>query len=287
MYAPEITPIIATIIEPVDRPRFDAAGQGCFAAIHANSVPEAIRAVRERPVHAILVSPRCVPPEVLPEVKSLVRGFPGVPTVAVVSRHDAAASKRLLALGASGVERLVDLTERDGWRQVRELVSHPASPIAAAILARVIPALGAPTPEVRTFFDALVRLAPTVATVRAFADRFHVRPSTLMSRFFRANLPSPKRYLAATRIMYAAALFEERGYTIADVAYRLDYSSPQSFGRHLRAVLGLTATAFRQRYTLSDTIDDFCDRLIVPFRATFRTFHPFNHHGMTTFGHRG
>lgn len=286
MYAPRLIPTVATIVEPGDRPRFDAAGQGCFAAIHTDSIPEAIRAVRERPVHAVLVSPRCVPPEALPDVASLVRGFPGVPTIAVVSRHDAAASMRLLALGASGVERVVDLSDRDGWRQVRELVSNPASPRAAAILARVIPALGEATPEVRTFFEVLTRLAPTVTTVRAFAERFRVRPSTLMSRFFRAKLPSPKRYLAGARIMYAAALFEEQGFTIADVAYRLDYSSPQSFGRHLRAVLGLTATTFRRRYGFADCIEKYCERLIIPFRATFHTFHPFNHHGMATLGHR-
>ena len=63
-----------------------------------------------------------------------------------------------------------------------------------------------------------------------------------LSRFLRAALPSPKRYLAATRLLYAAALLEIPGFSVADAAYRLEYSSPQSFGRHVRAILGATAS---------------------------------------------
>ena len=43
----------------------------------------------------------------------------------------------------------------------------------------------------------MIRLAPDTPTVRNLARRLGVRPSTLMSRFARADLPSPKSYLAA------------------------------------------------------------------------------------------
>ena len=42
------------------------------------------------------------------------------------------------------------------------------------------------------------------STVTALAERLFVRPSTLMSRFARAGLPSPKNYLAAVRRRCAA-----------------------------------------------------------------------------------
>ena len=84
----------------------------------------------------------------------------------------------------------------------------------------------------------MIRLAPDVPTVTALSAQLSVRPSTLMSRFARAGLPSPKNYLAAIRLLHAAYLFETAGLSVADVAYRLEYSSPQSFGRHLRAMLG-------------------------------------------------
>jgi AraC-like DNA-binding protein len=287
MFDPDTTPTVATVMEPTARSRLDAAGEGCFAAVHTESVSELIQAVRERPVHAVLISPSYLPADAFPRLASLVEGFPGVPAVAVVSRHGPTESARLLALGASGVRRMVDLSGRDGWRRLRELVGHPASPTAAAVLARVLPALGSPSPGSRTFFEVLIRLAPGTTTVRALARRLEIRPSTLMSRFFRAELPSPKRYLSWTRIVHAAALFEVRGLSVADVAYRLEYSSPQSFGRHLRAVIGMTASQFRRRSTFAGTLEEYCDRLITPFRITFRTFQPFNHDGIADLGHRG
>ena len=287
MHARYRTPMVATVVPPAERSRLDAAAHGTFATVHVESVPEAIRAVRERPVDAVLVSPAYLPREQVSGLASLVEGFPGLATVAVLSRHDAASSQRLLEFGASGVRRLVDLSGREGWRRLRELLAEPSSPTAAKMLARIIPALDGATPGSRLFFHTLIRLAPTVGTVRALARRLNVRPSTFMSRFFRATLPSPKRYLAATRLVYATALFESRGLSIADVAYRLSYSSPQSFGRHVRALSGLTAGAYRAAWTFDDALHDFCDRLIVPYRPIFRAFHPLPQNGVKVLGQSG
>jgi len=148
------------------------------------------------------------------------------------------------------------------------------SPTAVRIFRKLNPALAGATRDCRTVFEAIVRLAPVITTVLVLAEHFGVAPSTFMSRFFRAGVPSPKRYLAATRILYAAALFEVPGLSVADVAYRLQYSSPQSFGRHLSTVMGTTAGEFRARFPFDVALDDFVRRLIDPFRTTFRTFHP-------------
>lgn len=267
-------PLVATVMDPDERARVDMAVQGRARPFHANTLPEAMRAVRERAVQAVLVSPRRVTREQAPGVAALIRRFPAVPTVAVLSAHDAASSERLLYLGASGVRRVVDLTARNGWAELRELVGHASSPAAARILARVIPALGEPTPDCRRFFEVMIRTAPGTSSVRALATQLHIRPTTVMSRFFRAGLVSPKRYLAATRLLYAAQMLEMEGLSIGDVAYRLEYSSPQSLGRHLRAVVGVTAGEFRRRYPFGVALNDYVSRMIVPFRTTFRTFHP-------------
>ncbi len=275
---------VATVLEPAMRTRLDAATQGYFAALHANSLREAVRVVRERPLQAVLLSPRVVSHDQLAAVGTLITRFPGVPTVAIVAEHDPVSSERLLQLGVCGVRRLVDVSCRDGWHKLRALVTQPSGHTAARILAAVIPALGDASPECRQFFELVVRAAPGVCTVRGLARVLRVRPSTFMSRFFRAALPSPKRYLAATRLLYAAALLEIPGFSVADAAYRLEYSSPQSFGRHVRAVLGATAGEFRRRYTLAVALDDYVNRLIAPYRAAFRGFNPL-HHGVSETGH--
>jgi AraC-like DNA-binding protein len=77
-------------------------------------------------------------------------------------------------------------------------------------------------------------------------------------------------------LVFAAALLKPPGRSVADVAYRLEFSSPQSFGRHLRNLLGVTAGEFRGRFPFPVALDDYVKRLVIPFRAVFRTFQPFN-----------
>jgi AraC-like DNA-binding protein len=268
---------VCTLLPPSERPRFEAVGDGCFEAVHANSCREVLRAARRRRVDAIVLSVhRCVG-EDLPAVARLVREFPAIPAVALVSRHDHHATETLLRLGASGVRTAVDCTEASGWRRLRDLVGQPASPVAARILHRLVPALGENVPEdTRLFFEALTRLAPVIRTVRGLARHMRIRPSTLMSRFLRAALPSPKTYLAGMRLVHAAHLFHNPGLSVADVAYRLDFSSPQSFSRHLKALLGVTAGEYRRRFPFDVALARYVDLLVTPYRETFRAFRPMN-----------
>lgn len=268
--------MVATVMEPASRAKFEAAVGVRCQTYHANTLRDVIRAVRERPVEAVLVSPRAVPREQLGQLARLVEGFPGIPTFAVLSQHDAHSSRQLLALGALGVRELIDLGERQGWVRLRTIVAQPTGRTSADILSRIIPALGEPAPEVRHFFEVLVRFAPETSTVRQFCRDLGLQPSTFVSRFHRLDLPSPKRYLASLRLVFAAALLEPPGRSVADVAYRLEFSSPQSFGRHLRNLLGVTAGEFRGRFPFPVALDDYVKRLVIPFRAVFRTFQPFN-----------
>src|SRR2546421_5983261 len=71
-------------------------------------------------------------------------------------------------------------------------------------------------------------------------------------------------------------LFLNPGLSVSDVAYRLDYSSPQSFGRHLKAMLGVTAGEFRRRFPFDVSLERYVDLLVTPYRDTLRAFHPLN-----------
>lgn len=270
---------VATVLTASERQRVDAAGSGVFAVVHRDSVPEAVRVVRERAVDAVLVSVHHCAPEQIDAVGHLVRDFPGIPTVALLSQHDPAASQMLLRFGASGVRQVVDVSLPAGWSRLREAVALPATRSAARIQGPVLAALGEATPDARLFIEGLVRLAPETPTVRRLATSLHVRPSTLMSRFARAGLPSPKNYLASVRLLHAAHLFESGGLSVADVAYRLDYSSPQSFGRHLRTMLGITSCEFRNRFPFPLAVDRFIELMILPYGGIWPTFHPLSSAG--------
>ena len=61
---------VAAVLLPGERPRVDAAGSGCFAVLHRDTVPDAVRVVRERPVDAVLVSVHRCGPEQMDAVKN-------------------------------------------------------------------------------------------------------------------------------------------------------------------------------------------------------------------------
>jgi len=96
----------------------------------------------------------------------------------------------------------------------------------------------------------------------------------MMSRFFRAHLPAPKQYLAMARLIRAARLFENHGFSVADVANQLDYSSPQSFGRHVRTLMQITAVQFRGRYNGEGMLQHFRETLVLPHHDILLTLRP-------------
>ena len=102
-----------------------------------------------------------------------------------------------------------------------------------------------------------------------------VLPTTFMSRFFRAALPAPKRYLAEARLVRAARLLENPGLSITHVANALEYSSPQSFSRHVQTLLHCTAAEFRRTHDGEGMLERMRRELVLPYADALRRFEPF------------
>ena len=183
---------VAAVLLPGERPRVDAAGNGCFEVVHRDSIPDAMRVVRERPVDAVLVSVHRCGPDQMELLGTLVREFSTIPTVALVSQHDPGAIETLLRLGASGVRQVVDVTSPAGWSRLRQIVGQPATRAVARIQGPVLDSVPEAPPDARLFLEALIRLAAEVPTVSGVAAQLSVRPSTLMSRFARRGSPRRK-----------------------------------------------------------------------------------------------
>ena len=265
---------VATVLLPAERTRLEAAGHGCFVALHGESLDDAATAVRRGAAEALFLSVhRCAEAD-LPRVARFVREFPHIPAVALISKADTRVPDRVLRLGATGVRAVVDVSASGGWQRLRDLLREPASPAVASIMAVIDADLEGVPPDCRLFFELVVRRAPYTGTVLQLARALRAVPSTLMARFYRAGLPSPKAYLQHARLVHAAWLFQSEGYSIADVAHRLDYSSPQSLGRHLRALLGLTAGEFRRRLPFKLALQRYRQTYIVPYRDRLIAFHP-------------
>lgn len=269
-----LTAPVITVLDPEERHRVDAAGEGLYRAIHRDTISDALNDLKHRRVAAVLLSVVRCGRENDRRMGTVVREFPSVPTVALLGA-DPLSADAILRIGNAGVTRLVDVRVPAGWSQLRRILASEATRATdRAALARIREELGALTQDGAQFFEALFLTSERIGTVRELALRTGVLPSTLMSRFFRAKLPAPKRYLAYARLLRAARLFEDPGHSIADVANTLDYSSPQSFSRHVRTLLRVTAGEFRRTFTGERMLERFVEELVRPHRAALRELRP-------------
>jgi AraC-like DNA-binding protein len=267
-------PPITTLLTPAERPRVDAAGEGCYRTLHRETVDDLIRDLKSRQVHAVLVSVTCAGGQAM-RVASLVREFPRIPAVALLSELELKTPHAVLALGQSGIRRLVDVRQAAGWRELRgALMADTGDNGRRGILTQLAIDLAGAPDDCWRFFETLFTCSPRIGNVRALACQLDVLPSTMMSRFFRAGVPAPKRYLALARLVRAARLFENSGFSVANVANHLDYSSPQSFGRHVRSLLRMTAGDFRERYDGAGMFERFRGELVLPYLTALRSLRP-------------
>jgi AraC-like DNA-binding protein len=243
----------------------DAAGEGSYRAIHRDGVAEVIGDIKSRRADAVLVSVARCDGASQAGVTAMVREFPRVSTVALVSGATSDMPRVALSLGSSGITQLVDVREPSGWYELRRLLlASRSEDIQREALTQLALDLAGAEAECWRFFEAIFTAAANVSTVRQLSRSLGVYPSTLMSRFYRANLPAPKQYLAMARLMRAARLFENSGFSIANIANHLDYSSPQSFGRHVRTMMHMTAGQFRDRFDGAGMLEHFRQVLVLP-----------------------
>src|SRR5438105_3653255 len=240
---------VSTILTPLERSRVDAAAQGLCSALHRESLDEVLLDLREQKASVVLISVTRYGSQNSSRVAAMVREFPRIPAVALLTETQNSTPHVTLALGQLGIRTLVDARMPAGWQTLRNLLaSQCSSELQRSALTQIGLDLPGVSADCWRFFELLFDSSPRISTVRQLARHLNILPSTLMSRFFRARLPAPKRYLALARLIRAARLFENPGLLVARVANHLDYSSPQSFGRHVRTVMRMSPVRFRSTF---------------------------------------
>jgi len=259
-----------------ERMRIDAAAVGLVDAAHRDSLDEIHRDLRTERIRVLVLSTAMCKGESPAKLARMVREFPQVPTMALLSEFDQSTVRTVLSLGQCGIRTLIDVRDPRGWRELRTLLlTERASDTRRRALSRLSSDLAGCPLGAQRFFDVLFRTAARTTTVRALARMLEVTPGTLMSRFFRAQLPPPKRFLAFARLVCAAQLFENPGMSVSSVANQLNYSSPQSFGRHVRMLLGMSAVQFREQYDGDGMVDFFREELVLKHLTKWRVFDPY------------
>lgn len=266
---------VSTMLSAAERARVDAASRGLYELVHRDSLDDVLKDVRERRAGAVVFSVARY--GILPtsRIATIVREFPRVPAIALLTSTDEHTPLATLSLGHLGVRTLVDARAPSGWSDLRDiLMAERAGDLEREVLAQLALDLASATRDCWRFFELLFSASPRVLVVRQLATELGVLPSTLLSRFFRAKLPAPKRYLSLARLIRAAKLFENAGFSVANVANHLEYSSPQSFGRHVRTVMRMSPVQFRKSFDSEKMTMFFREELVLPYRDVLRTFSP-------------
>ena len=266
---------VSTILTPLERSRVDAAAQGVCEPLHRESLDEVLSDLRQQKANLVLISVTRYGSQSSSRVAAMVREFPRVPAVALLTETQSSTPHATLALGQLGIRTLVDARIPAGWQTLRNLLAtQGSSDLQRSALSQISLDLPGIPRDCWRFFELLFDSTPRISTVRQLARHLNILPSTLMSRFFRAKLPPPKRYLALARLIRAARLFENPGLSVARVANHLDYSSPQSFGRHVRTMMQMSPVKFRSMYDGQGMLQYFRTELILPYAEVLRVFRP-------------
>ncbi len=266
---------VTTILTPGERQRVDAAAEGLYAALHRESFEEVLADLRERRAGAVLISIARYGLQSSARMAAMVREFPRIPAMALLTENAYSTPQNLLSLGQLGVRILIDARQPSGWQTLREiLAAERSNDLQRTALGQLSGDLAGAPADCWRFFELLFSNSPQIHNVRQIAKQMNILPSTLMSRFFRAHLPPPKRYLSLARLIRAARLFENPGLSVASVANYLNYSSPQSFGRHVRTVMKMSPVVFRETYDGTGMLQYFRSELVLPYAETLKSFKP-------------
>ncbi|HEV8400158.1 MAG TPA: helix-turn-helix domain-containing protein [Gemmatimonadales bacterium] len=229
-----------------------------FSVAHAHSWDGVLDSIRSRPVEIAVVDPLLSGAPRGQEIERLRVLFPSLPLILYTALTPQVAAV-LLGLGQRGIRHVVFARFDDHPERLREVVEREEMHAASHQMLGQLAAALAPLPrEMRWVLEDVLRTPGTVLTIQQFAARARVDRGTCARWFARAGLPSPRHFLAATRVLYAHRLLQDPGFTIEDVAQRLGYAQAKTLQQHARAYLGLTAGEMR----LSLTPDDAALRIL-------------------------
>lgn len=280
--------LVSTILTGPERCRVDAVGSGTYEVVHRDSIEQVLSDVRVQGVRRVIVSvDRCQSadaPRLEAGITRIVRDFPRVAALALLSQATHTTPSALLLLGRTGIRTIADARSPEGWRTLRiALAARDADgDVASAAATQLAADLCDAPADCRRFFLTLFSLDESVARVAQLGRLLAVEPSTLISRFARRALPSPKIYLAWARLVRAAALLEQPGVSLSAATTALEYSSPQAFSRHLRLLLGLRVSVFRYTHSGTIMLARFRQELVLRYLGILNRFSPLHGAGCGT-----
>ena len=233
----------------------------------ASTWPEAVDAIRAKPVQMAVVDPLLG--SATPRTHGIGRlrqFFPSLPLLVYTELAPATAGV-LLELGRAGIRRVVIHRFEDAPGSLRNALLTELEQSASQQVIQGLGHLLRDLPvELRLALEGMLHAPGEGPTVTALADRARLTRRTCERWFTKVGLPSPRVVMVLTRLLYAHRLLLDPGYTVEDVALKLGYSKTKTLQMHLRAVFGLTAGELRVSLSTDDAMAMVASRYLTPAR---------------------
>jgi AraC-like DNA-binding protein len=233
----------------------------------ATTWPEAVDAIRARPVQMAVVDPLLGGS--IPRTHGIGRirqFFPSLPLLVYTDLAPATAGV-LLELGRAGIRRVIVHRFEDAPGALRgALLAELEQSASQQVILGLGPILRDLPPELRLALEGMLHAPGEGPTVTSLADRARLTRRTCERWFTKVGLPSPRVVMVLTRLLYAHRLLLDPGYTVEDVAIKLGYSKTKTLQMHLRAVFGLTAGELRVSLSTEDALATVTNRYFSPLR---------------------
>ena len=232
----------------VDALHGPAAGYGPFAGLPVaffDTVRVLAAAIETgTPFAALVIEPRDrehVATEAM--VRTVRRGFPSVPVIALAGLHQGTADD-VLALARAGVHGLVLRGIDDTGARLRHAFEcatrRSFGDRALADLGDVF------APSLHPILRCCLDRADAAGTVHDVACTLGVHRKTLVNRLQASAMPAPHALLAWTRLLRAGELLEDPRRSVEHVAMTLGYPSANALRNGLRRYTGLDPTTVRE-----------------------------------------
>lgn len=231
------------------------------------SWPEAVDAIRSRPVSMAVVDPMLEGGSPRAHgIERMRQFFPSLPLLVYTELTPATAGV-LLELGRAGIRRVVVHRFEDAPAAFRQaLLAELEQSASQQILQALTETLHGLPEELRQALEAMLHAPGDGPSVTALAEKAQLTRRTCERCFTKVGLPSPRVVMVLTRLLYAHRLLLDPGYTVEDVALKLGYSKTKTLQMHLRAVFGLTAGELRVSLSTQEALAAVTSRYFTPLR---------------------
>lgn len=273
---PTDRPTLAIWVTPREQATLQASLAGRVTTVVVDDLSAVDRAFATGQAHGIVASSARLDERSTPQLTRLRCAFPHLPMVGLVTQETLeGVVPRVAALGRLGAEPVVDLRGgASGWAQLNAAVDRLPTPVVVRGIAIIREVLGAAaTTGWLRFIETAFR--GDVTMVQEIARRNDTRASTLIGRFARVGLPSPRKYIEVGFVARFAHLCDSTTWSVTPIANAINASSAQALGRTFRRLTGLSPVQWRRQYGLASTLLDFRTRLIQPYREVLLSFDPF------------